>query len=141
MKLFLDTSALVKKYIIGEPGADRLATLLTEASVVIVSPVTWIETHHAFYRLKREGLLDAPGLKTVLKNVREDYGFFHITAFNNVLEEKAVKVLAGVPLRSQDAIQLAAAMITGQNLFCTADIRLYQAAKEYLKKVELIANE
>ena len=143
MKLFLDTSVLVKKYIIAEHGAARLAALLTEASVVIVSPVTWIEIHHVFYRIRREGLLETSGLKTVLKNVKEDYVFFHVAAFNNALEEKAVKILEGFPLRFQDAIQLAAAITTMSDLFCTADQRLYQAAKKYLslRKIELIANE
>jgi len=141
MKLFLDTSALVKKYIIEEFGADRLATLLRDASVVIVSPVTWIEIHHAFYRTKKEGLLDASGLKTVLKSIRQDYDYFHVAAFNNALEERAVKILEGFPLRSQDAIQLAAAITTGSDVFCTADVKLYQAARKYLKKTELIVNE
>lgn len=140
MKLFLDTSALVKKYIIGEPGAQRLAALLVEASVVIVSPVTWIEIHHVFYRIRREGLLDTSGLKTVLKDVREDYVLFHVAAFNSALEEKAIKILEGFPLRSGDAIQLAAAITTESDLFCTADQKLYQAAKKYLRRTELIAN-
>ena len=134
MKLFLDTSVLVKKYIVAEHGAKRLATLLQKASIVIVSPVTWIEIHHAFYRTNREGLLDELGLKTVLKSIKEDFGFFHVAAFNHALEEKAVKILEGVPLRSQDAIQLAAATTTEADLFCTADRKLYQTAKKYLKK-------
>jgi predicted nucleic acid-binding protein len=85
--------------------------------------------------------LDAAGLKTVLKNVKEDYMFFHVAAFNNALEEKAIKILEVFPLRSGDAIQLAAAVTTGSDLFCTADQKLYQAAKKYLKKTEFIANE
>jgi predicted nucleic acid-binding protein len=140
MKIFLDTSVLVKKYILEEPGAARLAALLAKASVVILSPVTWIEIHHVFYRIRREGLLDAAELKTVLKNVKEDYIFFHVAAFNDVLEEKAVKILEEFPLRSQDAIQLAAAITTGSDLFCTADQKLYQTAKKYLRKIEFIPN-
>ncbi len=138
MKLFLDTSVLVKKYIIAESGAKRLGDLLGQASVVIVSPVTWIEIHYAFYRTKRDGLLDAQGLKTILKNVKDDYLFFHVSALNDILEEKAVKILEKCPLRSQDAIQLAAALTSGADLFCTADQRLYHASKNYLKNIELI---
>ncbi|MBF0511057.1 MAG: type II toxin-antitoxin system VapC family toxin [Candidatus Omnitrophica bacterium] len=141
MKLFLDTSALVKKYVIEEYGAQRLSELLKEASVVIVSPVTWIEIHHVFYRIKKEGLLDTPGLKKVLKDVAVDYVSFHVAAFNNALEEKAVKILEEFPLRSLDAIQLAAAMTTGSGLFCTADVKLYEISKKHLKRTELIANE
>jgi len=141
MKLFLDTSALVKKYIIEEYGAQRLSELLGEASVVIVSPVTWIEIHHVFYRIKREGLLDAPGLKKVCKDVKADYIFFHVAAFNNALEENTIKILKGFPLRSGDAIQLAAAITTEYDLFCTADVKLYEASKKYLRKTELIAND
>jgi len=141
MKLFLDTSALVKKYIIEEHGAQRLAALLAKASVVIVSPVTWIEIHHVLYRIRREGFLDTPGLRMVLKDVKKDYAYFHVAAFNSVLEEKAVNILEETPLRSQDSIQLAAAITTASDLFCTADQKLYQAAKKYLKKTELIPNE
>ena len=77
----------------------------------------------------------------MLKSVKEDYVFFHVAAFNSALEEKAVKILEGFPLRSQDAIQLAAAMTTGSDFFCTSDKKLYQVAKKYLKKTELIANQ
>ena len=139
MKLFLDTSALVKKYIIEECGAQRLSELLGKASVVIVSPVTWIEIHHVFYRTRREGLLDTSGLKTILKDIKENYIYFHVAAFNNALEEKAVKILEGSPLRSGDAIQLAAAITTESDLFCTADQKLYRVAQQYLRKSELIA--
>ena len=138
MKLFLDTSVLVKKYIIEERGAERLAALLNKASVVIVAPVTWIEMHHAFYRLKRERFLDALGLKTVLKSLKEDYVFFHVVAFNGALEDKAVKILEELPLRSQDSIQLAAAMTSGADIFCTADHRLCLAAKKHLQTIELV---
>lgn len=141
MKLFLDTSALVKKYIIQEPGAQRLSALLEKASVVIVSPVTWIEIHHVFYRIKREGFLDASGLKTVLQEVRGNYVFFHVAAFNNTLEENAVKILEKFTLRSQDAIQLAAALTTESDLFCTADEKLYQASKKFLKNSELLVDK
>ena len=138
MKLFLDTSVLVKKYIIEEQGAARLATLLTKASAVIVSPVTWIEIHHAFYRIKREGLLDPFGLKVVLKSLKEDYVFFHVVAWNNALEEAAVKVLEEFPLRSQDAVQLAAAMTAESDIFCTADRKLYLAAKKHFRMIEFM---
>lgn len=141
MKLFLDTSVLVKKYIIEEPGAQRLAILLAKASVVIVSPVTWIEIHHVFYRIKREGYLDGTGLKTVLKAINEDYVFFHVAAFNNTLEETAVKILEKCTLRSQDAIQLSAALTTEADLFCTADEKLYQASKKFLKNTELLSDK
>jgi len=141
VKLFLDTSALVKKYIMEEYGVQRLSELLGKASVVIVSPVTWIEIHHVFYRIRREGLLGTPGLKKVLKDVGEDYRYFHVAAFNDALEERAVKILKGFPLRSQDAIQLAAAITTEYDLFCTADLKLYEASKKYLKKTELLAND
>ena len=137
----MDTSALVKKYIVEERGVEQLSSLLLRASVVILSPVTWIEIHHVFYRTKREGLLDSGGLKTLLKDIRQDYGYFHVASFNAALEEKAVNILEDFPLRSQDAIQLAAAMTTQSDLFCTADQKLYQAARKYLKKAELIANE
>lgn len=141
MKLFLDTSVLVKKYIIEEPGAQRLAILLAKASVVIVSPVTWIEIHHVFYRIKREGYLDGAGLKTVLKAIKEDYVFFHVAAFNNTLEETAVKILEKCTLRSQDAIQLAAALTTEADLFYTADEKLYRASKKFLKNTELLSDK
>ncbi|MBI4309148.1 MAG: type II toxin-antitoxin system VapC family toxin [Candidatus Omnitrophica bacterium] len=138
MKLFLDTSVLVKKYIVEEQGAARLAALLAKASTVIVSPVTWIETHHAFYRIKREGLLDVSSLKTVFKMLKEDYTFFHVVAWNSALEEIAVKILEEFPLRSQDSIQLAAAVTSAADVFCAADRKLYLAARKYFRTIEFI---
>jgi predicted nucleic acid-binding protein len=140
LKIFLDTSVLVKKYIVAERGGAYLAELLTKATIVAVSPVTWIETHHVLYRTQKEGLLDMPGLEAILKDLYADYMFFHVTAFNNALEEKAIEILRKIPLKSQDVIQLASAVITEADLFCTADQKLFQTAKEYIRKVELISS-
>lgn len=57
--MFLDTSALVKRYI-EEPGSDVVVELLAEADGLVVSALCLPECVSAFRRLDREDLL-APG--------------------------------------------------------------------------------
>jgi len=66
---FLDTSALVKKYMT-ETGSTWIETLTDAESdnKIILARVTWVETLSAFTRLKRENRID-PNVLTQTINV------------------------------------------------------------------------
>ncbi|NTV29899.1 MAG: type II toxin-antitoxin system VapC family toxin [Candidatus Omnitrophica bacterium] len=138
MKLFLDTSALAKKYFINERGVEKVVARLAAADSVIVSPITRVEMYHAFNRVSKEGLLPADGLQILVASLEEDWHYFDVVPWNSALEWGAVKVLEASALRSLDAVQLAAGIVSRPDIFCTADRKLCLEARKYLGKVELI---
>ena len=53
MILYLDTSALLKKYF-KEPGSTEVISRWKEATGIVTSSVAYAETMASFYRKKRE---------------------------------------------------------------------------------------
>ena len=137
MKLFVDTSSLFKKYI-DEPGSDVFIKLITEASGVAVSPVTWIEVNAALERRRRINLVTPEKVSWLRSETKKDFAYFSSVIWNESLEAKAVEIIHRYPLKTMDAIQLAAGMLSDSDLFVTADHRLYQAAKKIIRRVHFV---
>jgi len=66
MKLFFDTSALIKKYII-EDGSKKVDELMNKAESIIVSVITEIEVYSTFKRLLIEKAINEIDYKTNLR--------------------------------------------------------------------------
>ena len=60
MKFFIDSSALIKRYI-EEIGSEKVDDLFNIASKIILSPITKIEIYSTVNRLKCESLLSNKG--------------------------------------------------------------------------------
>jgi predicted nucleic acid-binding protein len=70
--LFLDTSALVRRYDPAEPGAARVRTLLRRSSghAPVIADITPIEIGSAFGRKHREGILAQDELRRLWRLFR-----------------------------------------------------------------------
>lgn len=110
---FLDTSALVKRYV-SEPGSERLLSLLSDGppSEVYVSRIAEVELASAIARRGRDGdvsLADARKIRSAFKtDLEEWYTSLEIT--DEVLDH-AVTLATRHVLRAYDAVQLASAML------------------------------
>ena len=136
---YLDTSALVKRYV-DETGSPWLRVLLDAApcpSVVLVHLVV-VEMTSALMRRVREGVVSATvyaqAQNAFLSDCLGQYEL--VTAVDDVIDQ-ANRLLEKHPLRAYDAIHLAAAMVSKQALladdlpplvFLSADDRLNRAA-------------
>lgn len=128
MNVFLDTSALVKRYV-EEPGSDAVAEILAGAEGLVVSSLCLPECVSAFRRLARDGHMsdeDYEELKGHLLGDLSDAVICHVVP--NVLE-LAVDHLERHPLRTLDALQLACARAALPDLFVTADRKQGEAAR------------
>ncbi|MCB1037217.1 MAG: type II toxin-antitoxin system VapC family toxin [Acidobacteria bacterium] len=130
MRLFLDTSALVKLYV-AEPGSLELRQQCTGAEI-LVSCLAYGEAYATFWRLIREGLLSPAGYETLRHTFEADWTSVTTIYLSEEVLAHVPELCSRHPLRGADALQLACAMEmvwTGVSLsFVASDQRLLQAA-------------
>lgn len=137
--VYLDTSALVKRYV-PETGSAWVARLCQEETVVI-SLIAVPELALALARRAREGALSAQQRDTLCKALLRDTRLFTLIEPNQAIARQAAVTLLAAPasvrLRTLDALQFASARLafararrrgvtTGS--FITADRALLDAA-------------
>lgn len=106
---FWDASALVP-LILEQPRSARARALLGEDSEVVVWWGSQVECASAIARLHRDGLLtaaDEARARALLQTLKGSW--FEIQP-GDAVRDQALRVLRLHPLRSADALQLAAAM-------------------------------
>ncbi|MBI4358808.1 MAG: type II toxin-antitoxin system VapC family toxin [Candidatus Omnitrophica bacterium] len=132
MKAFLDTSALIKKYV-SETGSSQLETQLEEISEIIVAPIYWVELNSAIERRLTEQTLTRQQAIVIRREAGMDLNYFSKALWNDSLEEKAIEMIRKYPLKTLDGIQLAAGILARAEVFLTSDQDLYKAALKELK--------
>ena len=138
MILYLDTSALVKRYF-KEPYSDQVIAKWRDANEIVTSSVAYAETLAAIYRKKRELALKDDLVKKIADALRTDWNGFIRIHVNEELNEYIDRAIEGHPLRGFDAVHLASAMVMNEQfpdnmLFICFDQTLIQAAiKEGIK--------
>ena len=133
MIIYLDTSALVKKYF-KEIGSKDLISKWKESESIVTSSVAYAETMAAFYRKKREVDINKDLFETIIHSFHNDWESFILTEVNNDLNKIIDKMVATYPLRGVDAIHLSSAVIVHETinedlLFVCFDQRLSTAAQ------------
>ena len=133
MILYLDTSALVKRYF-KEPHTSELLSLWKEADQIVTSSVAYAETLAALYRKKREVGLRSRVFNKLVTLFHQDWEAFIRVEVNDDLNETIHSIATKHPLRGFDAIHLASAIITSERindtfLFACFDQRLLTGAQ------------
>ncbi len=128
MRLFLDTSALVKVYVL-EPGSQCIAELMASADGIAVSALAEVEVVSALNRLRREKKLPPADYRRIMSELSADLETFDIVQIDRGVIEGAVQLLEhSLPLRAADALHLASALEAGAEHFISADRRQRTAA-------------
>ena len=130
---YIDTSALAKWYV-PEEGAEAFASyMVDEVGEAITSRLTVVELRCVFARKRRAGLLTAEIEREVygrfLRQVGD--GEMRLLACTDTLFGAArdlIDRLGDVPLRTPDALHLAAALAAGAHEIATADRVMGDAA-------------
>ncbi len=133
MILYMDTSALVKKYF-REPGSTDVISLWQNASVILTSAVAYAETMASFHRKKRESGMDRCIFNPIVSSFRADCQTLALVRVNRALDNIIDRIVSLYPLRGFDAIYLASALAVQRNLsenllFVCFDHRLPDAAR------------
>lgn len=123
--LFADTSALFKWYI-SEVHSDDVDALFSGQSWVTISQLAGMELRSALGRRRRGKLIPLRVEKSVLElfQTHQRLGNLRVLPIDNSLcaeAERLMQAYPKIPLRTLDAMQLAAAIIAGTPEFATAD--------------------
>lgn len=119
--LYLDASALVKRYV-DEEGRKDVLRAMDDASAWSICRIGFVETARAV------GL--AAGPKAVEK-VEKEWPAFDVVEVDRDLAEHAAQLTRSAELRTLDALHLAAALALpgGDLTVATWDVRLNRAAR------------
>lgn len=115
MILYLDTSALVKRYF-RESYSDEVIFQWERATEIVISSVAYAETLAAFYRKKRETGLKKEIVRKLIDGFRLDWKSFIRVEVNQGLDDYLDRVLEKYPMRGFDAIHLASAVLVQERL-------------------------
>ena len=132
MILYLDASALVKRYV-SELGTTGVLTLTTEAEAVATSLVSRAEVASALARAVRLGVLDQDGGRRAQRRFSRDWPDIARVPVGEALVSRAETLAWAHGLRGYDAVQLASALTwqdsIGQDIvLATFDRQLWEAA-------------
>ena len=125
MSLYVDTSALLKRYVDEDESAACEKMLLADAS--------WITARHTWVEVLRNlgRLLGGPERARVRKLFRADWSRMLVVELDATTCERAGDLAETLHVRTLDALHLAAAERAGRGAlpFVTYDIRQAQAAR------------
>jgi predicted nucleic acid-binding protein len=136
---YLDTSALIKRYV-DETGSDWLQTQIDAQPppTLVIVHLAIVEMTSALARRMREGVLNPEEYHQLQNAFRFDcLTDYEIVFAAGAVIDQANQLLEQHPLRAYDAVHLATAMVTNQQLlannlapliFLSVDERLNQAA-------------
>ena len=136
---FLDSSALVKRYVV-EVGTNwvRSITLPSAANSIIIAHITQVEVVSGAMRRTRESTITARTARaTRLLVDRHASREYRVIGLTGQIVQRAEDLLEVHPLRAYDSIQLASALESNTRLiaaglspltFISADSRLLSAA-------------
>jgi len=127
LRLFLDTSALLKRYV-RERGSEVVDSALGRAEAVGVCVLAWPETVSALVRLRREGRLEEEAGDRLKAAVARDLEAMDVCDLTPWILDRAVACLERHRLRTLDALHLAAALVWRADVLLSADRRQLAAA-------------
>ena len=143
-RYFLDTSALIKRYVNDEPGHQWIADLCAPEAghAIVIAEVALVEMVATFCRMARETppRLDNVNRDALITLFRDhDVALSYVVVvLQRMLIERAATLCLTYPLRAYDAIQLACALQTRDDaasvggdapIFVCADVNLLAAAQ------------
>ena len=128
MKLFVDSSAFAKRYVL-EDGSEIVEELLQRASQLALCTILVPEIISGLNRRRREQILSESDYQKIKKQLLEDVHDAIVLQVTPAVISRSVKLLETNILRAMDSLHIACAMEWQAELFVTADKRQLKAAR------------
>lgn len=130
MRLYLDSSALAKRYL-QESGSETVAQQCAQASEIILSILASPEILSALNRLRREKKISPQQYLSLKQDCAKDLAEVTIVNITLELVRLTIGCLETCQVKTLDAIHLASAKSAHAELFLTADRQQMTAAKKF----------
>lgn len=134
MRIYLDTSSLVKLYV-DEPGTSEVRALVARATVVATSAIAYPEARAALARRRREGALSPTTFATAKRKLEDDWPKYLTIVVTDSLCREAGRLAERYRLRGYDSVHLASYLEVASQAgastvtFSAFDERLTRAAR------------
>ena len=133
MKLYLDTSALVKLYV-DEEGSSIVRSVVDQAELIATSAIAYVEARAAFVRRRHEGGLSAGEYRRIIRDLDADWVRYLVVGVTDSLIRESARLAEAHRLRAYDAVHLASAAAVHGRLaepvvFASWDLNLEKVAK------------
>lgn len=133
MILYLDTSALVKRYL-AEPGAQEVTEWVGQARLVGTSLITRAEMGAAITKAVRMGWISPEEGQSGLQRFRSEWELLARLPISEITVQRADELACRYGLRGFDSVHLACAVLFREGLgepviLATFDRPLWQAAQ------------
>ena len=129
MRVFFDSSAFAKRYVVHERGTAEVLAWCERADELALSVIAVPELIAAFCRLRRDGRITATQYRRLKDDFMADIDDALICDTSPQTLQHAVAALERHPLRGMDALHLGAAVACAAEMFVSADKRHCAAAR------------
>ncbi len=130
MRVFLDTSALAKRYV-KERGSNHVDRLCREAESLTLSVVCIPEMISTLHRLLRERRLTRQEYENLKASFLADAADANLCEMTPEVVGTSVQVIEETRLRTLDALHLASALVAETDMFVSADRVQIAAARHF----------
>jgi len=125
---YIDTSVLLKLFVVDEPGADAVERLWLGADRVTCAEIGYAEARAALAAMRRARRLDARALRSARDELDSLWEQLDVVVIDTALVRAAGDLAEAEGLRGYDAVHLAAAIVVGATILASADTDLVAAA-------------
>lgn len=122
MRVFLDSSVFVKRYI-QEAGSDTVLDWCDRAAEIGLSGIAIPEISSAFCRLQRDGTITPAQYRQLTSLFLTDIGDIAVCDLTALVIRHAIVSLENNALRGMDAIHIGSAIAFQAEVFVTGDKR------------------
>ncbi len=134
MKVFFDSSAFAKRYIV-EPGSDKVERICSQSSMLGVSSICLPEIISALSRLSRQSVITEDQYETAKLALLRDLEDAMICNVTPSVIKESIHILETSKVRTLDALHIACALEFEAEVFVSSDIQQISAAKNAGLKV------
>lgn len=129
MKIFLDTSALAKRYI-QEPGSEELEDLFcTVVTDIFVATLALPEFAAAVGRKIRDQEIAIEAAADAMKEFEQDwYNLFTKISLTDTIASSASSLALKYPIKGADAVHIATAVSVKTSLFVVSDQQIVKVS-------------
>jgi predicted nucleic acid-binding protein len=128
---YLDSSAIVKLYLIDEAGAIDLQAIISASAGLVTSRLSYVEVRAGLASARRAARLAPKEHDDALASFHDAWPAYDVIELTEAVGARAGMIAEGFGLRAADAIQLASALELDleETMLVAWDDRLVQAAR------------
>ena len=134
MKVFFDSSAFAKRYIM-EPGSNKVEKICSESTALGVSSICLPEIISALCRLRRQSVITEDEYESTKQALLEDLKDALICNITPSVIKQSIHILESSKVRTMDALHIACALEFEAEAFVSSDIQQLSAANKAGLKV------